>query len=607
MYDFLNYIVEEVPWLRTGLAWVIVVLCAVLVLAPVAYFLLWPLFERLHDQLSKYVNSLKKRLEEGRDHRKKSLEEAGKEFLKDGGLIRYYNGLAVEWSVELHQSVRALKRLRRPLNRAVRYLKAAVEHVPSLVERLEQTSVVEAQSFPPMGTAESVADSCAERRVSWFHALLTSVILAAVVFINTFFLSQILKDMGLVPPAMIVLGVPLANVVALFFTALEAGLGVIHAVTSRKEPSARRSLVLVSVVVLIFIISFAEGFFWSRIVSASNTFRLPLVGYELPQSDILYGVGFVFTWMIFLLGKSVVDSFNQALTSNKHQLLVRVLDKLRKKYNGYKAAIEKSAGALSDAKLVSSNLEAQLSGNAARAESFRNLVEQAMEEAKKLQGATSVWIERPLTSIEVFDLSQKGGLWFVCSTVIAVVLGIVSFESVSRLHEPALRWALAIAPVVVFFGVGVLLNSGESLIVKGSDCQMRVVTPLHTRLAGLLLGSILVVFYVALAFSSTRGATWFINLIIGLFLVAAGYQMTPLMNVLRLWLKRVCSLVALLGQVIWITVAVVVSFVVSILENLFFMFASPVDRLLNRKEKARSSKAGIRVGKTVGEVSEQGR
>lgn len=84
------------------------------------------------------------------------------------------------------------------------------------------------------------------------------------------------------------------------------------------------------------------------------------------------------------------------------------------------------------------------------------------------------------------------------------------------------------------------------------------------------------------------GAVWFSNLVVGLFLIAAGYQLSPLLNVVRLWLLRVWNLVLYVLEVLWFALVRLVHVMVLILEYIFYLLAMPLENFLRKRQERKA-------------------
>jgi hypothetical protein len=119
--------------------------------------------------------------------------------------------------------------------------------------------------------------------------------------------------------------------------------------------------------------------------------------------------------------------------------------------------------------------------------------------------------------------------------------------------------------------------------------------PRFSRQAAYVVGGLLVVTYVALFFTVAwpmgRGAVWFCNLVVGMFLIAAGYQLSPLLNVIRLWLWRLWNAVVLVLEALWLALMRLLQVVVVILENTAYLLATPIDKVFGRRREIAEMRA----------------
>jgi hypothetical protein len=151
-------------------------------------------------------------------------------------------------------------------------------------------------------------------------------------------------------------------------------------------------------------------------------------------------------------------------------------------------------------------------------------------------------------------------------------------------------WVLAVGQAVAFFAVGLLLGAGET-VVQGTRTKRNVwPAPQFSRLLSYILGcTILVahlVIFFAIALPIRLGGLWFLNLLVGLFLIAAGYQLIPILSVMPLWLRRLWNLVVIAFQMIWLALVRFAQFLVIVLENLSYLFALPLLKLFRKKREA---------------------
>jgi hypothetical protein len=581
MSDFFDFLFSEAPWLRPVLAWGLALLLACVILTPIAYFIVWPFFLKIREELAAFAAGLPERFDRERELRAKRLDEDADEFRADGGLWRLSFEPSAQWSSELRRVSAVLGNLGGLISKAIKALDSANQRVPELVRALQSSKVDPPLALPPLPSAKEIVGSVAGHRVAWLRLVLSGLILGAIMTVNTVMLSQILRDLGVIPPALTFLGAPLAYIVAFLMTGVEAGLGVGHSAT--RKPG-EFTLWPYFFIVLAFGVSLVEGFFWSRIAPAHGVLTLPFVGYEMPQPSLFYCFGFALVWTLFGLGAIGFDSAAEVLRGRPGDLLRGAIDDLRGRYDTYVRVVTDTEKVLKGAVAASTDLDQKIQGPAANAESVREQLEKLDAEIRQRSETAPDWAkseERELTRTEVYQLALTGGLWLTLTLIGATVMTVIGLGSFTHSMEPSLRWALAVGQAVAFLGVGGLLGAGETIVRRGPGEHERKVAaaPVLSRFLACAIGGALVGFYLVLAFTTIRGAEWIVNAILGLFLAAAGYHLNPLLNVVRLWLRRVWGLAVLIVQALWLAFVHVMRFLVVVLESVAYLFAAPLDKI----------------------------
>lgn len=592
MSAFIDFLFDAAPWLRPVLAWSIAFLVVVLILTVPAYFILWPFFERASTRLAAFIGSLAERQKGTRLERANRLNSGADEFLKDSGLWRLKSEGEGQWAALAGGLVRVLKKLRKPVGKAAKSLDKLYERVSALQEDLRQSEVAKLQALPGLLEPEESAESAGALRVAWMTLILAGTVLLGLMLVNTGMLSQILRDLGVVPAAMTFAGIPLAYVFAFILTLVEAGLGVAHGATRSKNPD-KLSIWPAIMTVFAVIVAGVEGFFYSRVAPSTGTFSLPFLNYEMPQIHLFFFWGFVLVMTLFSLGSIGFEACATILRGSKSGTLRREMNKLRKQYERYAAAVGQSEAALKKAKATATNADKLLQGPVANGESVRQELDRVSTVVEALKGVAPEWAKDKmvaLTRTEVHQLAQTGGLWLslaLIGMVVMTITGLSSFEAFYRNLQPLMLWVLAIGQAVLFFGVGFLLGAGET-VVEGGEGERRVwAAPRFSRWGAYVVGGSLVITYITLffivAWPMGLGGVWFLNLLIGLFLIAAGYELSPLLNAVRLCLWRLCNVVVFVLEASWMALIRVLQLVVVILENVAYLLATPLDKVFPRR------------------------
>lgn len=594
MSDLIDFLSREVPWLFPALAWLGAIILIILILAIPAYFIFWPFFQRARAQLASFIDRLLGKFKAIRTDRANRLDSAADEFLKDGGLWRLKTEAAGHWTALTRGFLRTLRKLRKPLNNASTSLRNLAKKTSDLEEQVRKSEVSKLHDLTVLPEPQELADSVARIRVAWMRFSLAAIVLLGLMIVNTGMLSEILLDLGVVPAALTFFGLQLAYVFAFILTLVEAGLGVAHGATRSDNPE---KIAIFPIVITLFavIVGCVEGFFYSR-VAPTGTYSLPFLDYEMPLSDWFFFWGFVLVMTLFSLGLIAFDAAVTILHGTPSQTLRRELKKLQKGHEQYARALKHSEEALGEAKAEASGAGQIVQGPAANAASVREELDRVFKQMENLKDVVPEWAkdtEMPLTRTEVHQLAQTAGLWSLLSMTglfVITVTGLYAFGLFYPSIQPLLLWVLALGQAIAFFAVGFLLGAGET-VVQGAERERKVwAAPQFSRLLAYTLGCAMLIAHVAIFFvialPTRLGGLWFLNLLVGLFLIAAGYQLSALLNVMRLWLWRLWNVVVLVFQVVWLAIVRLVQFVVVILENLAYLLALPLVKLFHGKRKA---------------------
>jgi hypothetical protein len=587
------------PWLPSVLSWIIGISIVFLILMVPAYFWLWPFFERVREKLDEYIPRLSKLFGEKRKERQHYLDQIADEFLGDNGLRRVKSEGKGYWLELNRKLVFVSTKLRQPIAMATQSLNELKEQIIGLKKQAEKYEIDKAQALPALPeSGDELAEAVSALRIAWLKVILSGTILFALMLVNTGMLSQILRDLGVVPATMTFAGIPLSYVFAFILTLVEAGLGVAHGATREREPDKFFRLSTFMVVFAV-ILACVEGFFYSRVAPSSGLFTLPFINYELPQSNLFFLWGFVLVMTLFGLGSIGYEAAEIILHGTKSSTLRREIKKLLRIHERYNGAVEASRKNLNEAKKTISDIDKVLHGPADNSVSVREHLDFVLVELQKLSSETPEWAqdkEEKLTRTEVHELAQTGGIWLIFALlgIVAVTLtGLNSFAAFYPDLPRVILWIMAVGQAVVFFGVGYLFSTRMTL-VQGTKGERGVLTsPRFSQIASYIIGGLLVVTYLALLFTTAlpigMGAVWFSNLVVGLFLIAAGYQLSPLLNIVRLWLLRVWNFVLYALEVLWFALVRFVHVMVVILENIFYLLAMPLENFLRKRHERKAA------------------
>lgn len=598
MKSFFDFLSEQIPWLSSAISWIIGISIIFLILMLPAYFIFWPFFERVRQKLDDYIPHLSEWLDERRRKRKERLDQSADEFLGDNGLRRVRSKGEGYW-VELNEKlVYVSKKLRTPVNGAAQSLNEIKEQITVFRKQIGKPEIDKAQPLPALPESiEEIVDAAATLRIAWMKLILSGTILFGLMLVNTGMLSQILRDLGVVPATITFLGIPLSYVFAFILTLVEAGLGVAHGATREKEPDKLFGW-SAFMIVFAFILACVEGFFYSRVAPSTGVFTVPFISYNMPQANLFFLWGFVLVMTLFSLGSISFEAGSTVVRGTKSGTLRREIRKLSKAHERYTISVEASRKNLDEAKKVVSDIDNVIYGPATNCESVREQLDFVLVELKRLRGETPEWAQEEdekLTRSEVYQLAQTGGIWLIFTLlgIGAVTLtGLKSFEAFYPNLSRAILWIMAVGQAVVFLGIGFLFSTGLT-VVQGAKGERRVLTaPKISRIASYIIGGLLVVTYLTLLFTLASpigmGTVWFSNLVVGLFLIAAGYQLSPLLNTVRLWLLRLWNSVLSVFEILGVALLRLILVIIVVMENIFYLLAMPLENFSRKRQERKA-------------------
>jgi hypothetical protein len=563
----------DITWFRTTLLVVIGFSALVLALMLPMYFVVWPFLRRIRAELAAFTARLAQSFRDDRRSRHARLNERADEFLTDGELERVVtNGGWLERSA----AVRALRRLRKPVNRAAKAISSTGRTVSDLCSQLKQSNINGPHPLPEVSAAGELIESHAGYRRAWLKLVAAVVLLIGLMAVNTTLTSTILPAIGVVSPSVQFAGIGLATFIAFLLATAEAGIGLCHAAT--KDPE-RFTLWPYFFLMLALVISMFDGWAFSQIGQAGSTFFVPLIGYEMRQSDLFFLFGFGITWTLFGLGALAYESGAAVLGGRSGDLLKGALRRLRSLHERYAKSVQKAAAALQDAGPAIATGEQHLNGPGG--ENVVSALDALRREIEQMRIASPTGTARGrLQRTEVWQLANFAGMWFVGALVGIVVMIVMSSDGLEGWFVPSMVWGFAIGQTLVCLCAGSLLHAGDTMVVRrGPDEDHRPVVSgslLSKVVAGVMAGA-LVALYIGLAIAVDW--RWLVNIVGALSLVSAGYVLMPLLGVMSLWFAKLWNAIVSVAAVVLLFLVRIVQGVVIVLESIARLFAGPLDRL----------------------------
>lgn len=480
----------------------------------------------------------------------------------------------------------------KPLKRVSKTLERLSEHIARLANEIENTDVQQMPDAPDISQPADVAKSENFLRVEWLKLALSGAILLGLMLVNTGMLSQILRDLGVVPATMTFLGIPLAIVFAFILTLVEAGLGIAHGAL-REEYSEKLSLWPHTVLAFALLLSCVEGFFYSRVAPSGSPFTFPFIKYTIPQTDLFFLWGMILVLTLFLLGSIAYKAAAAILKGSDLTTFRREVRKTQKQLNQYERRLVSSKKVLEETKAALKLAEETIGGPATNSANVWQILTRLMDELQKLKETPPAWTrqkEENLTRSEVYQLADSAGLWLILSILGAVVLiktGLYCFEAFYPSLPNGILWVFAIGQATVFFAVGFLLSL-DVMVVKGEHDQRQVWSaPYYSHILAFGLGGLAVIVYLAvfftLALPLSLGSLWFLNLLVGLLLSAAGKRLGPLLTLTRISWRQTWNTVVEFLENLWLLLVRVFQAVIAVIATIFYFLAIPLEKFFNSR------------------------
>ncbi len=596
MDSFGRFLFGQVPWLQPVIAWSVALLVVILILIIPSYLLFLPSVQHIRRELGSYIARLSGRLAAARDTRQWRLDTLADE-MKGQSVLRRLNGAnrGTVGSI-VGECLKALRKTSNALEATMKRLSAATQKLTKLIGELSLiTSGVAA--IPELPAAAELHGDVGRVRAARARLTIGSVLLVGLIFVNTGMLSQIIRDLGFIPATLQFFRLPLYVVFALFLTLLEAGLGFLHASTKPgpDEPDKLRLWPYIAIL-LALMIATVEGFFYSQVAPSRDALvEIPLLGYQMKQANLFFLWGFALVMVLFGLGSTWYDALESVRRGHALGEVRRVMRAIKKEQKASGDRLEQMDAVFVKARALAEEAQNLLAADVEKAGDVRGQVTRLAEIVEGLRRDPPAWAqttEHELSRADVHHLAGQAGLWLCLVLAGATVLMFTTHDALVFLLgglPSALAWSIAAAHAIVFFGVGFLYRGGET-VVRGEAGEREFVSaPILTRALSLTLLGLVAVAYIAVLVFVTlpqyERALWVFNLLLGAFLAAAAYQLAPLLNVLRLWLRRVANMVATVVEFLYSALARTLAVIASVLEQIFYFLSAPIFALRGRVTK----------------------
>jgi len=588
MAEFGRSIFAHLPWLKIFLEWALAAAVMLLVLTIPAYFLYRTLTQRLRAELSRYLPFLDKRHEQNRSRREDADRELVAQYAQDH-LLRHVDATSSRlWARTKTALLQPTQEIQARLAGVAGSMEVFTRALPQVHERLQAITDAMPKDFQLITTEPSLSQATGTLRVARMALVSSGLLLAAIITVNTGFLSRIVRDLGLIPPSFKSLNLPLDYILALLITCVEMGLGILHGIFADVDLSDERGKIRIgSALAALGAAGLAcvEGMFYSKIIpNRTEIITIPFIGYNLPQTDFFFCWGVILVMTLFGLGLVCYRMGARVLRGT-------ALTNVRKQLRTFTKESAHWSGALRQAEsMVTTARAAVATGQGPFAD---EAVERLLGELRKLLEQTPPWVsikEQPLASTEVRHLASHAILWcLVTTTAIALSIstGIASFSRLAS--DTGIPVVLALGQVVLVVTAGFLMGWGET-VVQGHDWQ-KVTAPTWARYIGLaLIGTFTLayLFLVISAYSAGIVLLWIVNLLVCLAVTAACYQLIPLLGLGRIWARRAVQLLVNTGERTYRLLVIILWLLAVLLDVIMSILASPLIAITSRRAASTS-------------------
>jgi hypothetical protein len=553
------------------------------ILALPAYFIFFPLARRLRDALHDYSTELRRRHSACREARHRAMQSAVEDFAKNSGM-----SALPDRGARLEAAVASFSQVAHTVSGHLKRVINTPQAFGRVADRLADTASKSAVHLPPLPSADCLAAQHGILRETWIKLLSCSVLLMAIISVNTGMLSQILRELGVVPRDLSFFGLPLYYVFAFMLTLVEAGIGMFFAYTlpGPDEPGRLPIFPLVAAICALGIAG-VEGYFYSQVAPGklTETFELP-GGLPMRQHTLFFLWGAILVIVLFGLGHVCADAIRRiGRWGGSFPAAVRRLAKSRDQFSAACETVEASA-----ARLRQELDEARASLHAASDESDAILtrITQLQEELRRVPADAPS--PHQLTPAEVHQFKNLAAVWFLLCVLCAVATVGLSFFAVgfAFFRLPLTAACFAAAGLVGYFIVFGLVFPRGDLLLSGSGTRRLIVSgsawrrPLTIFMAVLVvLGLILLLWQVPLA--RYQAALWVLLIVLGASLAAAVSQAAAVGRSLPLWLTACGHKLLGITEVLIRAFIRVVKSAVCVADVIALAFAAPVFALLRRE------------------------
>ena len=572
MESLSDFISQHIPWFWGVLAWSLAITGLIAIAAIPAYFLFYPIATNVRRGVASYLSRLVSRQSAARERRRRTVEALIEDFKENAG-ITYVSERLTRLEAALGSFSKVAKKLKPRLAR-VSDLQRAFERIS---DKLTESAMKAAPALPNLPTTDQLPGLHGSLRTAKARLFVSSLILIALISVNTGMLGQILRDLGFIPHDLTYFGIPLYLVFAFMLTLVEAGLGYVHT-AGRPTPDEASRFALWPPIASCFAVVMAcvEGFFYSQVAPSKNSLVDLPIGQQIKQGTLFFLWGATLVLVLFGLGAIWSASLERIARSADHlPALVRRLSRYREKFDAACAGAGRGAGRLRE-----------------EVEAIRRELQAAGQETTSLvasvgelkEGASSANLEdamapRQLTTAEAHHFTSLAGMWFLLtflSLFIVIASGLYAFFPYIGIRA---AWLVSVGLAACFLILGLLLPRGELLLDGTRNRRLIITGAVWRRKTAITLAVIVLavfgVFLWRVGANRYQAAFCILMLILCGVLSAAASQASATGKGLRIWFRQwVCVLFAMVEEVLRTSVRIFLA-VIFCLEVVALTLAAP--------------------------------
>lgn len=580
MKSLADLITQYVPWLWPVAAWCLAALVLVALISLPAYLIFFPLLRNLRVALSGWLADLTARHASRRQARLARRDESLNELRTDSAVTVMSSS-----SRELKGAIARLRVDSDRLRKALVSVAAAPASITRAAAQINDAVSTPPPPIPRVPAALELNNQAAKIRLAWVRIAITTVLLLAIMSVNTGMLGEILKDLSIVPAELTFFGIHLYLVFAFILTLVEAGLGYAHT-TSKAGPDEPERLPVMPLLIVLFacVIACVEGFFYSQVAPNKGELANLPFGIPVTQATLFFGWGAALVMALFTLGSIWSDSVETiARAKNYLPAVTAAVTKHTERISGAHQRTQQAAQAtqsvLSDAVATVNTLTANATNAAKEVDATNRLLLDTAERTGETRNAT-------LSDIR--QLVLNAGLC-ACALAIAgyILFALSTYAFAQSYPSMVLGAGWAGAALVAVSAIIGLLFPRNSMFVGGNGPQRAILIGNQWWTPAVVVGALALLPVAAYGLRSRPAiyqiVVWLVVAALMAAVAAATSQTAALAGPIRLWFTGIFGAIITAAEFVARMLMYAFRGIVMVLDFLALLFAAPIFMLRQGK------------------------